>query len=259
MEELELPFPWLPVDLSDLSWEQMELELSLVPMELPEQGLGDLLAEQLFGGFGLASTTAPRLQMEDHPKLDDADLDGWLKGLAGVSNTSPLPETNIHHQVDEASHSSWHMGGWKTRSRKTRKKRISPWQNLVCFGGLSLASFSRGYTTRKNNSRWTQKEVESLVNGVSEYGVGRWTEVKRTYFSPSVRTAVNLKDKWRNLLKAYDVKYKSNKKGKIQKTTQLHLEQPLIDWIRELADKYRQGDEDTLSDSSTDAQSLVRF
>uniref|UniRef100_A0A0A9DGM2 Uncharacterized protein n=1 Tax=Arundo donax TaxID=35708 RepID=A0A0A9DGM2_ARUDO len=66
----------------------MELELSLVPMELPEQGLGDLLADQL---FGLTRITAPRFQMEDHPKLDDADPDEWLKG---VSNPSPLPETS---------------------------------------------------------------------------------------------------------------------------------------------------------------------
>ncbi|XP_020600267.1 uncharacterized protein LOC110039515 isoform X2 [Phalaenopsis equestris] len=56
---------------------------------------------------------------------------------------------------------------------------------------------------RKHNRQWTLSEVVRLVDGVSQHGVGRWTEIKRLFFSTSAyRTAVDLKDKWRNLLRA---------------------------------------------------------
>ena len=104
--------------------------------------------------------------------------------------------------------------------------------------------FEGKYITRKNNSRWTAKEVKLLVQGVSKFGVGRWSELKKKYFKTSIRTSVNLKvqwisdtlhnavnsfrcywlisdscfvssfmvqDKWRNLLRAYQVRVSSNK------------------------------------------------
>ena len=53
--------------------------------------------------------------------------------------------------------------------------------------------FEGKYITRKNNSRWTAKEVKLLVQGVSKFGVGRWSELKKKYFKTSIRTSVNLK------------------------------------------------------------------
>ncbi|KAL1290882.1 monofunctional riboflavin biosynthesis protein RIBA 3, chloroplastic isoform X2 [Arachis hypogaea] len=42
-----------------------------------------------------------------------------------------------------------------------------------------------------------------LVDGVSRCSAGRWSEIKLLSFSShSYRTSVDLKDKWRNLLKA---------------------------------------------------------
>ncbi|CAK9165981.1 unnamed protein product, partial [Ilex paraguariensis] len=56
---------------------------------------------------------------------------------------------------------------------------------------------------RKHHLVWSLPEVLKLVEGVSKYGVGRWTEIKRLLFSSSAhRTSVDLKDKWRNLLRA---------------------------------------------------------
>lgn len=41
---------------------------------------------------------------------------------------------------------------------------------------------------------WTLSEVIKLVDGVSEYGVGRWTEIKRLLFSSSgYRTPIDLR------------------------------------------------------------------
>ncbi|CAN4117082.1 unnamed protein product [Withania somnifera] len=56
---------------------------------------------------------------------------------------------------------------------------------------------------RKHHRLWTVSEVRKLIDGVAQYGVGRWSHIKKLYFASSVhRTPVDLKDKWRNLLKA---------------------------------------------------------
>ncbi|XP_043704917.1 uncharacterized protein LOC122654747 [Telopea speciosissima] len=61
----------------------------------------------------------------------------------------------------------------------------------------------KGEMRRKHHRLWTLSEVMKLIDGVSRYGVGRWTEIKRLLFSASAyRTSVDLKDKWRNLLRA---------------------------------------------------------
>lgn len=41
---------------------------------------------------------------------------------------------------------------------------------------------------------WTITEVMNLVDGISEYGVGRWTDIKRLLFSSSAyRTPIDLR------------------------------------------------------------------
>ncbi|OQU91710.1 hypothetical protein SORBI_3001G235200 [Sorghum bicolor] len=136
----------------------------------------------------------------DAANLNDCCLSGDLPA------PSPSPDAN----------DNGHTGPRKSGPRGTRKRRTSPWNSMF-------------YTSRKNNSRWTAKEVERLVQGVSKFGVGRWTNLKQNFFKRSIRTAVNLKDKWRNLLKTYQ-------EGS-QKTTQLHLEPSLVERIRKLAEK----------------------
>lgn len=56
---------------------------------------------------------------------------------------------------------------------------------------------------RKHHRSWTLCEVLKLVEGVARYGAGRWSEIRRVAFSSfSYRTSVDLKDKWRNLIRA---------------------------------------------------------
>ncbi|EFJ16592.1 hypothetical protein SELMODRAFT_69727, partial [Selaginella moellendorffii] len=56
---------------------------------------------------------------------------------------------------------------------------------------------------RKHHRPWTLREVMALVDGVSRCGTGKWADIKRLAFSAiAYRTPVDLKDKWRNLLRA---------------------------------------------------------
>ncbi|KAL8214470.1 hypothetical protein R6Q57_003919 [Mikania cordata] len=67
---------------------------------------------------------------------------------------------------------------------------------------MMMKSMSSG-NQRKLHRVWTVSEVKKLIDGVAHFGVGKWTHIKKLLFSSSVhRTPVDLKDKWRNLLKA---------------------------------------------------------
>lgn len=53
---------------------------------------------------------------------------------------------------------------------------------------------AKGGMRRKHHRPWTLSEVVKLVEGVSRYGAGRWSEIKRIAFSTcSHRTPVDLK------------------------------------------------------------------
>ncbi|XP_071840204.1 uncharacterized protein [Apostichopus japonicus] len=48
---------------------------------------------------------------------------------------------------------------------------------------------------------WTKDEIKMLIKGVKQFGVGHWADIV-THYSID-RTNVNLKDKWRDLVKRY--------------------------------------------------------
>lgn len=61
---------------------------------------------------------------------------------------------------------------------------------------------SRKHDRRKHQRMWTLSEVTTLVDGISEYGVGRWTDIKRVLFSSSAyRTPIDLRVHCRSLTK----------------------------------------------------------
>ncbi|TMW90812.1 hypothetical protein EJD97_015173 [Solanum chilense] len=56
-------------------------------------------------------------------------------------------------------------------------------------------------TTRRKVTKWSSLEEETLRAGVRKYGIGNWKFILNTYPNIfSLRTAVDLKDKWRNMI-----------------------------------------------------------
>lgn len=54
---------------------------------------------------------------------------------------------------------------------------------------------------RKHHRLWTIAEVKKLIDGVSDHGVGRWSRIKKVFFSASAhRTSVDLKVKSSSIL-----------------------------------------------------------
>ncbi|KAF5204201.1 Telomere repeat-binding protein [Thalictrum thalictroides] len=106
-------------------------------------------------------------------------------------------------------------------------------------------SFSRarsdiGEHRRKLHKMWTLSEVMLLVDGVSQYGVGRWTEIKRLLFSASAhRSSVDLKDKWRNLLRASNGQSLGKRKVAYrQKQAKHSIPRSVLQRVSELANIY---------------------
>lgn len=58
---------------------------------------------------------------------------------------------------------------------------------------MPSTSKGRRHGLRKNNKHWTLEEVAKLVDGVEEYKIGQWTQLKKQKFSGSIRTKDHLK------------------------------------------------------------------
>ncbi|XP_044447030.1 uncharacterized protein [Triticum aestivum] len=99
-----------------------------------------------------------------------------------------------------------------------------------CSQDFCSASEGHKHGGRRNNDHWTSEEVKELVDVVSVYGVGHWTKLKNERFPISVRTAEHLKDKWRNLLKAYT--------GNVKRRISPPLDKDCVEKIQRLAADY---------------------
>ncbi|KAI6671742.1 hypothetical protein NL676_006627 [Syzygium grande] len=129
--------------------------------------------------------------------------------------------------------------------------RVEPEQNLEAKHGDSSDDASKdnivtvptakGGIRRKHHRAWTLAEVMRLVEGVSRYGAGRWSEIKRLAFaSYSYRTSVDLKDKWRNLLKASFAPAPADKAMNPRKHVSAPIPAQILLRVRELAELHAQ-------------------
>ncbi|TYH48367.1 hypothetical protein ES332_D10G061600v1 [Gossypium tomentosum] len=107
---------------------------------------------------------------------------------------------------------------------------------------------AKGGIRRKHHRAWTLSEVMKLVEGVSKYGAGRWSEIKRLAFaSYSYRTSVDLKDKWRNLLKASFAQTPTDKGANSRKHPSMLIPASILLRVRELAEMQAQASLPNLS------------
>lgn len=82
----------------------------------------------------------------------------------------------------------------KTEQDQYMNGRDSGSSEDVCNDKVVTVPTAKGGIRRKHHRAWTLSEVMKLVDGVSRYGAGRWSEIKRLAFaSYSYRTSVDLK------------------------------------------------------------------
>mgnify|MGYP002403720675 CR=1 FL=1 len=81
-------------------------------------------------------------------------------------------------------------------NRAKSPKQFSPLRRASTVGRKRMSSPSRF-----RRKRWSEEEEQMLINGVKEYGEGKWAEILEHYGFSAMRTNIDLKDKWRNLKK----------------------------------------------------------
>ncbi|CAG9465453.1 unnamed protein product [Pedinophyceae sp. YPF-701] len=105
--------------------------------------------------------------------------------------------------------------------------------------GIGAATGKRGASRsaavvasgRKHHKPWTPEETQALVEGVAICGGGKWADIKKLNLRAiERRSAVDLKDKWRNLTR---IALGPNNRGRTDKRKDLPAE--LLDRVRELA------------------------
>ncbi|PKA49583.1 Telomere repeat-binding protein 6 [Apostasia shenzhenica] len=96
--------------------------------------------------------------------------------------------------------------------------------------------------SKKHHRTWTVDEVSNLVEGVATYGVGRWSQIRQVTFAAySHRSSVDLKDKWRNLVRAsFAYERDGRGGGSSRKPTCMPIPEPLLLQVRDLAEKHSQ-------------------
>ncbi|KAJ9181562.1 hypothetical protein P3X46_009681 [Hevea brasiliensis] len=129
----------------------------------------------------------------------------------GRPKKRPVPESDDEHNASESEDD-------RAKRRKSKKSA----------------------DRRKHQRMWTLSEVMKLIDGIAQYGTGRWTDIKKLLFSSyAYRTPVDLRDKWRNLLRASSVQKQKLKQNKEVEQKLKHAMRPLpksvIHRIRELA------------------------
>lgn len=87
----------------------------------------------------------------------------------------------------------------------------------------------------KHHNPWALEEAEALVEGVARCGGGKWADIKKLNY-PAIehRTAVDLKDKWRNLLRIAMLPHQPVKSAGDKKR---EIPPELLARVRELAAK----------------------
>ncbi|OWM68910.1 uncharacterized protein LOC116210005 isoform X1 [Punica granatum] len=113
-------------------------------------------------------------------------------------------------------------------------------ENISKTDREARTNVQKGKRRRKHHMPWTQSEVLKLIEGISHLGVGRWSKIKKLLFASSKhRTSVDLKDKWRNLVKASCTQLRKKRKG-VQGRKQLthQAPEPVLRRVRELANLY---------------------
>lgn len=89
---------------------------------------------------------------------------------------------------------------------------------------------------KKHHHPWTLREVMKLLEGVTHCGVGKWADIKKYSFSNSVfRSSTDLKDKWRNLVRASNTHCKmAGQGGRHRKHSVSPVPGPILIQVREL-------------------------
>ncbi|XP_027125345.1 uncharacterized protein [Coffea arabica] len=186
-------------------------------------------------GIGLATRTVRRALGEPGPAPQDEMQNEVLKSsLSPGWNQQPIAAAseNDNHHLERKE---------VELEKYVELKRMDSFEDNS-DDNMGTVPASSGGMRRKHHRPWSLTEVVKLVEGVARYGAGRWSEIKRLAFaSYSYRTSVDLKDKWRNLLRASFSQLPAEKgMHNARKHASIPIPAPILLRVRELAEMQAQ-------------------
>lgn len=141
----------------------------------------------------IAQSARPLKNAEDSGSEDDS-TDDDEKAVKTPSFRKKKKSTRLSFtdsESDDSEEEGVTLSEVPTRY-KPKKHANSPMQITV----------SHKCSARKKRKRFTEVEDGAIRNGVEEFGVGRWTEIKAMHaMELRDRTCVQMKDRWRTLTK----------------------------------------------------------
>ncbi|KAK2892375.1 hypothetical protein Q8A67_012363 [Cirrhinus molitorella] len=147
------------------------------------------------GGSAVQHSTPARPSSSDK---QDQNKSVILSSDSEDHSSSTAPQTQNRRSSPSSSRSS----GEKHRRRRARWQDVSGthenWSDEESL--FSTASVSGPSSKKYSRKMWTTQESEWLKEGVRRFGAGHWEKI-RSAFPFTGRTAVNLKDRWRTMIK----------------------------------------------------------
>mmetsp|Transcript_7683 Transcript_7683/g.47470 ORF Transcript_7683/g.47470 Transcript_7683/m.47470 type:complete len:532 (+) Transcript_7683:485-2080(+) len=113
-------------------------------------------------------------------------------------------EEEVKVRRTRAAHVTPHA---KAKAKSSASLRRGPQKKSTVEGrrrraGVKKSAWSQEESRRLHYNPWTLEESEALVDGVACCGGGKWADIKKLgYKAIEKRSAVDLKDKWRNLMR----------------------------------------------------------
>ncbi|XP_015865905.2 uncharacterized protein LOC107403503 isoform X3 [Ziziphus jujuba] len=208
--------------------------VSRVRRSRPRKNIMALMFHPSGMGMGMAAKVVKKTLMVHGSQPDSECLDQVLKPRSASEQFQPLltPEDEKDHQCSVID--TIHLG-------KNLGLKQSDSSEEASDDNLATVPTAKGGMRRKHHRAWTLVEVMKLVEGVSKCGAGRWSEIKRLAFaSYSYRTSVDLKDKWRNLLKASLAQTPPDDGINSRKHASVPIPAPILLRVRELAEMHAQ-------------------
>ncbi|EOA28670.1 hypothetical protein CARUB_v10024894mg [Capsella rubella] len=184
-------------------------------------------------------------ESEDDNKPLSTFIGSWVKrGKNRKKNLSNTAYSRINSSGERMSCVSY---GFRPRKGPMKKYMHTSTENTFSDDQLtssekeddiSVTKTSRTRSDRRKHQRmWTVDEVMKLVDGISHFGVGKWTDIKNLFFhSAAHRTPIDIRDKWRNLLKAsYKDMHNDGQADERRKSVACSIPKDVLHRVKELA------------------------
>eukprot|EP00891_Asterochloris_glomerata_P001782 jgi/Astpho2/1782/Aster-07544 len=170
-------------------------ELSAAPGNISDVPQGASTLQQAYLGPRRRLSTSSRAVSERRPG-------SWAAGTQELyTDTETLQDSEspgADSSGDEDAAAPCKSSRSRRRPRRTALRRF----NCGDEEDSDVSDAEAGRVRRKHHNPWSLEETIALVNGVEACGGGKWADIKkRNYRAIEHRSAVDLKDKWRNLMR----------------------------------------------------------